>query len=395
MSDSHDGNSFEHVDWSEIDAGRPTVTTQRAVMLVGGLLLAALYLYNIYVAHVYLVATWEFNYTDWLFLFGLLVLVAYGLVPVLQDRSVGRRLLDSLWSRPLYKFGATVLTGFVAVGFLGPLILGPPDLHFVHAFHPPVGFTADSSFTVRCVGDTIPGEGINRFCRGSLLHPLGTNHRGHSMTYLVVLGARVALYIAVFTAAFIVPLATAVGVVAGLHGGLVDNLLTAYVDVQMAIPAILLYFVGYFYFNGSLLLLLGTFCLFSWAGVARLVRSEVIQHREDGHVLVARSLGASRSYVAKRHILPNITNTLVPALFHLVALLVLVEAGVAFLGFSDVSLHSWGGTIAEGLGPEGTAKAHEVWWISTIPAAALLLTLVSFKLVGDGLRDALDPRGGE
>lgn len=125
------------------------------------------------------------------------------------------------------------------------------------------------------------------------------------------------------------------------------------------------------------------------------MRSEVLQRREEGYVRVARSLGASRAYVAKRHVLPNITNTLIPAVFHLVALLVLVEAGVAFLGFHDVELYSWGSTIQEGLHTTYGAismSATGIWWVSTFPALALALTLASLKLVGDGLRDALDPR---
>lgn len=396
MSASADDSSFEYVDWDAIEPGRPTLSTPRLVFLVGGLLLLALYCYNIFFAHVFLVGTIEVNYSDWVFLFCALVIVAYGVTPLIRDRATARRLFAAVWSRPLSKAGAVGFVGFVLVGLLGPIILGPPKLHYVHAFHPPVGFTGDAGYTVECVGDTISAGRLDFYCRGSLLHPLGTNHRGHSMSYLLVLGARVALYIAAFTAAVIVPLATAVGVVAGLRGGLVDDLLMTYVDVQMCIPAILLYFVGYFYFNGSLLLLLGTFALFSWAGLARLVRSEVIQHRGDGHVLVARSLGASRAYIAKRHILPNITNTLLPALFHLIALLILVEAGVAFLGFSDVSLHSWGMTIANGLTTEAleNASAPDVWWISTVPAVGLLLTLTALKLVGDSLRDAFDPRGG-
>ncbi|WP_290810238.1 ABC transporter permease, partial [Halovivax sp.] len=160
--------------------------------------------------------------------------------------------------------------------------------------------------------------------------------------------------------------------------------------------------IGYMYWNPSLLLLLVTFGLLSWGGIARLVRSEVLQRREAGYVMVARSLGASRGYVARRHVLPNITNTLVPAVFQLFALLILVEAGVAFLGFQEVYTYSWGLTIAEGVDPGEMPPVdlhgrplgpHDVWWVATFPAIALSLTLVAFKLVGDGLRDALDPRG--
>ncbi|WP_306056767.1 ABC transporter permease [Natronococcus wangiae] len=230
-----------------------------------------------------------------------------------------------------------------------------------------------------------------------MTYPLGTNERGHPMGHLLVEGARVTLSVLVFTAAFVVPLATIVGIVAGFRGGLVDDLLMSYVDVQLCIPAIVVFFIGYMYWNVSLLLLLVTFGLLSWGGIARLVRSETLQRREDGYVLVARSLGASRSYVAKRHIVPNITNTLVPAIFHLLALLVLVEAGVAFLGFHHVELYSWGSTMQEGLDPHFSGiglsmHPHQVWWVSTFPAIALTLTLASLKLAGDGVRDALDPR---
>nr|WP_256531693.1 ABC transporter permease subunit [Halovivax cerinus] len=146
-------------------------------------------------------------------------------------------------------------------------------------------------------------------------------------------------------------------------------------------------------------MLLVTFGLLSWDGVARLVRSETLQRREAGYILVARSLGGSASYIGRRHIIPNVTNTLVPAVFHLLALLVLVEAGVAFLGFHHVETYSWGSTIQEGIDPPWfklgagfEIDPHEIWWVSTFPTIALAVTLVSLKLVGDGLRDALDPK---
>jgi len=175
----------------------------------------------------------------------------------------------------------------------------------------------------------------------------------------------------------------------------------SYVDLQLSLPAILIYFIAFMTWGASLLILLIAFGLFSWGGIARLVRSEVKQRRERGHVVVARSLGASESYIAKRHIVPNITNTLVPAVFQLLALFVLYEAGVAFIGFYEVELRSWGTLISESINAEIAGQMHErpdepateIWWVSTFPALALTLTMVSFKLLGDGLRDALDPRG--
>ena len=149
------------------------------------------------------------------------------------------------------------------------------------------------------------------------------------------------------------------------------------------------------------MLLLATFGVLSWGGIARLVRSEVIRRREDGYVLVARSLGASESYIARKHVLPNSTNTLVPAAFQLLALFVLIEAGVAFLGFHQLETYSWGSTISESINAEVAGQlqnradvpAYQIWWVSALPAAALTATLIAFKTLGDGVRDALDPRG--
>lgn len=393
---SDDSPHFERVNWNEIDRSRSLVSVERLTLLVGVLALVALYLYDTYVTHVYVVADWQLNRVDLVFLLGLVLLVSFVAVPVVRHRHGARHVLDHFRRRPTRAAAACFLAVFFLVGLFGPLLLGSPRLRFEHSFHAPYGFTSRTAWTTECLGAVTQGDGITRYCHGSLTYPLGTNARGHSMLHLTVTGARVALYVAVFAAAFVVPLAAAVGLTAGLRGGLVDDLLMAYVDVQLCLPAIVVYFVGYMYWNKSLLLLLVTFGLLSWGGIARLVRSEVLQRREDGHVLVARSLGAPRRYIARRHLLPNITNTLVPAVFQLLALLVLVEAGVAFLGFHEVDFYSWGSTIEEGLHTTygSTQMApHEIWWISTIPAIALTATLFSFKLVGDGLRDALDPRG--
>lgn len=397
MSEPNENPHYERVDWSEIESRSEVLTAERTALLIGVVLVFALYLYDSYVANTYLVGTWQAKPVDWVFFLGITVLVAYGAVPAIRRRQSTRRVLAYLCSGPMYAASAAFLGAFVLVGTFGPFVVGEAMLRFEHSFHAPYGFTARTAWTTECLGEITQGDGITRYCGGSLTHPLGTNHRGHDLVHLLVTGSRVALYIVVFAVAFVVPLAATVGVAAGLRGGRLDDLLMTYVNVQLSLPAIMLYFLGYMYWGASLLLLLVTFGLLSWGGIARLVRSETLQRREDGYVLVARSLGASRPYLARRHVLPNITNTLVPAVFHLLALLVLVEAGVAFLGFHNVELYSWGSTIAEGLNTAGSRgfemAPHQVWWISTFPAVALTLTLASLKVVGDALRDALDPRG--
>ncbi|MFC4436898.1 MULTISPECIES: ABC transporter permease [Natrialbaceae] len=394
MSDAGDPHRFEDVEWDDLDGSRQFLTPTRAAFLVGLVVVGCIYVLEIAGIDV---TGRTFDRLDWVMFLGTVVLGSFGLVPAVRNRTLLARLLRRLFARPVHAAGATFLLGLSLVAVLGSVVLGSPDLAFQHRFHAPYGFTSVNGWHAECLGEITEGEGITRYCDGTAAYPLGTNQRGHPMGHLLVEGARVTLTVLVFTAAFVVPLATVAGVVAGFRGGLVDDLLMSYVDVQLCIPAIVVFFIGYMYWNVSLLLLLVTFGLLSWGGIARLVRSETLQRREDGYVLVARSLGASRSYIAKRHIVPNITNTLVPAIFHLLALLVLVEAGVAFLGFHHIELYSWGSTMQEGLDPHFSGiglsmHPHEIWWVSTLPAMALTLTLASLKLVGDGVRDALDPR---
>lgn len=380
--------SFEDVDWNEIDSSESPTSPRRVTFLGGVSVLAVLYWYDTRFANVYLVGEWTVDPIDWAFLLAGIIILSYGVVPFVRRRRTLSRVWTRLRSRPTTRFGIGYLGVLLVVGAVGPLVYPAPGLQYQFGLLPPFGF-ATEFYVNECLG-TVTGGAFDRTCHGSLTFPLGTNHRGHPMGYLLITGARVALYVLVITAGFVVPLATVVGVVAGLWGGLVDDLLMAYVDMQLSLPAILVYIVANAYWNTSLFVLLVTFGLLSWGGIARIVRSEVLQRREAGHVRVARSFGASWPYVARRHILPNVTNTVVPAVFQLLALLVLVEAGIAFLGFHDIELYSWGSTIQEALG--AGAPTYAVWWISAFPALALLLTIVSLKLVGDGLRDALDPR---
>ena len=403
MSPPEEAAAFESVDWSAIEAEPRWPTAEVVTLVAGGLVLLAAFLYDRYVTHVYLVLDWRVDALEWLFLLGLLILTAFGLVPVLKRWDRTRVHLRRLLSRPATAFSLVFLALLFLVGLFGPVVLEPARLQFGHAFTPPVGFSTEVSR--HTCGGVVTGEPFSFVCEGTWEHPLGTNHRGHPIEYLLMTGARVSLYVIVFTAAFVVPIGITTGLVAGLRGGLVDDLLMSYVDIQLSLPAIIVYFIAYTYWNVSLLLLLLTFGLLSWGGVARLVRSEVLQRREEGYVLASRAAGASKASVAKAHLLPNVTNTVVPAVFHLVPVLILTEAGIAFLGFEDARAYSWGETIADGLGQTVSAASPadrfhnlavtplDVWWVSAVPAVVLALTLVAFKLAGDGIRDALDPRG--
>lgn len=401
MSTDGSTSRFEAVDWTEIQRSRTLVSPERLTFVVGLVVVFALYVYDSSTG-IYLVGDIKVTRLDWVTLAGLVVIASLYGVPIAKRRNRTRRVLRRMLSRPKYVFGVVSLGLVALVGLLGPWLTSRSVFRFHHGYHAPVGFTGRMLWTGECLGTvTMAPDGFTRYCDGTWQYPLGTNHRGHPLSHLVVEGASVAMDVVVFTLAFIVPIAAFVGIVAGFWGGRVDDLLMGYVDIQLSIPALVAFIIGYMYWNVSVLLLLVTFGFLSWGGIARLVRSETLQRREDGYVLVARSLGASAPYIGRRHIIPNITNTLVPAVFHLLALFIIVEVGIAFLGFHAVDTYSWGSTIQEGIAlPVDTGKSYidppastaKLWWVSTFPATALTITIFALKLTGDALRDALDPR---
>ena len=397
---AEDTPEFESVDWEDIGRSRQILTAERVILAVSLALVGALYLYDRAFTNVYLVGEWSVDRIEWLFLAALAILFAYVVVPLSKNRQRVRRVFGELRSSRLATFAAGYLAVIAVLGSLAPLILPDQLLNPGFGYNPPPGLT--STVHTECAG-VEEYRNFTAVCQGSIRFPLGTGPLGVRVEHLVVAGARTALYVLAIGGLLVIPIATVVGVAAGLRGGLVDKLLLTYVDLQLSIPAILIYFVAFLTIasGASLLLFLAAFGLLSWGGLARLVRSEVIQRRGRGHVTVARSLGATERYIAKRHIVPNITNTLLPAIAHVLALLLLYEAGLAFLGFYDFSFQSWGKTIGQSVDASVPSQHIErpnvsgwnIWWVSTFPAIALTLTMVSLKILGDALRDALDPRG--
>ncbi|MFC7230240.1 ABC transporter permease [Saliphagus sp. GCM10025308] len=388
--------ALERIDWNRVDSSKRRFSPERIALVIGVLTVGLAYLYYRWRDSIYLVARWYVGPEDWLLLLALAVIVAYGAVPMVLDPSRGRRLLARLRRRWATVATLTVLV-IVTLTALYTMITGfQPRLTLYSGtagtdkLQPPVGFSGSYLETGKdCVG-MVTGDTIyEQQCHGSWEYVLGTDRWGYEMVDLLVVGARPVAYAVLVTAGIIVPLATIVGLLAGYYGGSVDDLLMSYVDVQLSIPAIVIYMIAYLFIGDSFFVLLAAFGLLSWGGIARIVRSETLQRREEGYVLAARVLGASRPYVLRRHVLPNITNSVIPAAFHLMAVLVLTEAALAFLGF-HATFQSWGMTMGEGL---FRASPLDAWWVSTFPAIALGLTVAAFKVAGDGLRDALDPRG--
>lgn len=326
---------------------------------------------------------WTPSGLDWLLAAALLVLLAYGAVPLARDRQLTVRRWRRLRSDPWATAATAYLLGFLVVGTVGPLVVGEPTSELAHAYQPPA-FTTTGTFHVpECLGPVADGR-----CHGTLRYPLGTNGQGEGLVRLTVAGARVALQVALVASLLLVPLATLVGVVAGYRGGWVDTVLMRYVDVQQTVPAFLVYLVLVFVFGRSLFLVVVVFGLFSWGGAARLVRADVLQRRDQGFVGAAAAFGAGDSWIARRHLLPSVSGTVAVAATRQAPSLILVEAALAFMKLTPSGSGSWGELIAFGMDAYFPAR----WWISTVPVAALVATVLAFGVFGDALRDVLDPR---
>jgi peptide/nickel transport system permease protein len=325
---------------------------------------------------------------DWLYFLALVLLTFWVVVPLAARPTRTRTYWRRLRADPVGTVALVAVVAFAFAGLVTPVLVGEPTIDPGASYQPPVGFGVDASATTGCVGEVVDGQ-----CRGTWTHPFGTTFSGADVLSLTLVGTWTALRIAAVTATVIVPLAVAVGVTAGSLGGRVDSLLVGVADAVGVVPPFVAYVVARFVVGpGDLLLLVLAFALTGWGGVARTVRNEVLSRREAPFVSAARCAGAGRAWVAWRHLLPNVSGTVTAATAQQVSTLLLAEAALSFLEFGAPSVTSWGTVIRQGGSATFTASVLDTWWISLFPVLALATTVAAVSLLGDALRDALDPR---
>ncbi len=228
----------------------------------------------------------------------------------------------------------------------------------------------------------------SRFRGPSWAHALGTDHLGRDVLSRVVYASRLSLLVGAASTLLAAAVGITLGLLSGFYGGRLDDLVSWVTNVQLAFPFLLLAIAVVAFLGPGLANLVLVLALGGWVSYSRVTRAKVLEIRERAFVEAARAAGASDRRVMLTHILVNsLTPLIVLSLFE-VARVIVGEAALSFLGLGvGVATPSWGTMLAEG--KDYLARA---WWASTFPGLAIMLTVFSMNLVGDGLRDALDPR---
>ncbi len=281
---------------------------------------------------------------------------------VQKRRSQGKIIFDRFIRNKVAIGGLVFLVLLILVCFLGPSITGHNQPDIIH------------------VSDTLQGP--------SLRYPFGTDDLGRDQFARAMVGGQVSLEVGLTSMLVSIIFGIGIGSLAGFYGGIVDNILMRLTDVVLSIPLYLLLFVlSATFSDGSPRFVILLIAFFGWTNVARLVRGEFLALKEREYVLAARTIGARSFRLMFLHILPNAAGAIIVSATILVGANIILESVLSYFGFG---LHppaaSWGNMVALGQGLYESAP-----WLVFIPGLLIFFTVLSFNLVGDGLRDALDP----
>jgi peptide/nickel transport system permease protein len=284
---------------------------------------------------------------------------------VQKRRSQGRIIFDRFVRNRIALGGAIFLILMFVFCFLGPFITGHNQPDVLHV-------TSASQI----------------FAQPSLQFPFGTDDVGRDQFARAMSGGQVSLFVGIGSMVVSIVLGIGIGAFAGFFGGIIDNVLMRLTDIVLAVPLYLLLFVLSASFSDhtpkSVILLIS---IFGWTTAARLVRGEFIAQREREYVLAARTIGAKDLRLMFRHILPNAAGPIIVNATLLIGSNIILESILSFFGFGlQPPFASWGNMISYG---QGFLDSDPL--LVLIPGLLIFLTVLSFNLVGDGLRDALDP----
>jgi len=222
---------------------------------------------------------------------------------------------------------------------------------------------------------------------GSAVHPLGTDGLGRDLLSRLIYGARMSLLLSLVIITMSGAVGTAVAVVSGYHGGALDALMSRVIDATLAMPIILVALLFAVILGPGVLNLIVAISLLMWARFARVIRGEVLRIRAQDFIRRAQVTGCSTIRIMARHVLPNVLNTVIVLATIQIGWVIVAESSLSFLGIGiPPPTPSWGSMVAEGRDYLRTA-----WWLAALPGACITLTVAAVIVLGDWLRDRLDP----
>lgn len=228
----------------------------------------------------------------------------------------------------------------------------------------------------------------NRLTPPGRTHWLGTDDRGRDVLSRIIWGTRISMSVGFIAVGIAVVIGIVLGALAGYYGGAVDTLVLRVIEIWICVPSFFLVITVMAFLDPSIVNIMIVIGLTGWPGIARLVRGEFLKQKQQEYALAARASGLNDRRIIFRHLLPNALSPVFVSATFGVAGAILTESGLSFLGFGvPPPTASWGEILKQSQGYVDFA-----WWLVAFPGIAVFITVVSFNLVGDGLRDALDPR---
>jgi peptide/nickel transport system permease protein len=289
--------------------------------------------------------------------------------PLAPRQSELKRIVRAFLLSKIATFGALIFVLFVLITILAP-VLAPHDpalQDLKRRLAPPVGFGMEGA---------------------SWEYPLGNDNLGRDILSRLLVGSRVSFVVGVTTILLSASVGSLIGAVSGFYRGLLDNIVMRFVDIWMAFPGLLLAIAFGAALGPGLVNLILALSLTNWVVYCRVVRAEVLSIRERDYVMAARIVGASDLRIILRHVLPNILAPILVISTLRMGTVIISEASLNFLGIGvQSSMPTWGGMLSD-----GREFMRNAWWLATFPGIAISIVVLGVNLLGDGLRDALDPR---
>lgn len=222
----------------------------------------------------------------------------------------------------------------------------------------------------------------------SSAHPFGTDQLGRDVLARVIFGSKVSVEVGILAVGVSGLLGTLIGLFAAYFGGVLDDVVMRIVDILLAFPGLILAIAVAGFLGPSLINVVFALSIRAWVNYARVVRGEVLRVKEMDYVASAKALGMSHTRIVIRHVLPNVISPVIVQATMGLGGMIVAEAGLSFLGLGpQPPTPSWGNLLST-----GRAYITVAWWLSIFPGVAIFLTVMGFNLVGDVLRDVLDPR---